>query len=40
VEIGEAVRSLPPAERSEWLRKVISEAAKRELLSETVLTHV
>ena len=33
--IGEAVRSLPPEERSAWLRRVISEAAQRELLNES-----
>ena len=31
MEVGELVRSLPPSKRSEWLRRVISEAAKREL---------
>lgn len=32
VVIGEAVRALPPEERSAWLRRVISEAVERELL--------
>ncbi len=32
VIIGEAVRSLPPEERSAWLRRVISEAVEKELL--------
>ena len=34
MEVGELVRSLPPSKRSEWLRRVISEAAKRELVQE------
>lgn len=34
VEIGEIVRSLPPTERSAWLRRVISDAAKKELLNK------
>ncbi len=34
VEIDAAVRSLP--NRSEWLRRVITEAAQRELLSKEV----
>ena len=35
-EIGEAVRSLPSSERSAWLRRVISEAVKRELIDRPV----
>lgn len=35
VVIGEAVRSLPPEERSAWLRRVISEAAQRELINKS-----
>ncbi len=35
VDIGDAIRSLPPDERSAWLRRVISEAALRELMSKS-----
>lgn len=31
-EILDAVESLPSGERSTWLRKVVSEAVKRELI--------
>lgn len=32
--IEAAVKTLPDKERSEWLRRVITEAAQRELLSQ------
>ncbi len=35
VDIGEVIRSLPPTERSAWLRRVISEAAQKELLNKS-----
>ncbi|MGB7415619.1 MAG: hypothetical protein WA902_15540 [Thermosynechococcaceae cyanobacterium] len=31
-EIETAVKSLPKSNRSEWLRRVITEAAQRELM--------
>ena len=35
VDIGEAIRSsLPPDERASWLRKVITEAVKNELMDQ------
>lgn len=34
-EIDALVRALPVAERSAWLRRVISEAAERELLNKS-----
>jgi hypothetical protein len=34
-DIHDAIRrALPPAQRSAWLRRIISEAAKRELIHE------
>lgn len=33
-DIDAAVRSLPSIKRSEWLRRVISEAATRELMND------
>ncbi len=37
-DIGEIVRSLPNSQRSEWLRRVISEAAKRELVENKLIS--
>jgi hypothetical protein len=33
-EVGEAVKALPKDERPEWLRRVITEAVKRELMKD------
>ncbi|MBD2309518.1 hypothetical protein H6G17_29170 [Chroococcidiopsis sp. FACHB-1243] len=34
-EIDAVIRALPVAERSAWLRRVISEAAEKELLNKS-----
>lgn len=33
VQVSEAIRSIPDKERSVWLRRVITEAAEKELLN-------
>lgn len=33
-EIEDAIFSMPPQERNEWLRKVILEAARKELMDK------
>lgn len=35
VDVEEVLQTLPSAERTAWLRKVIAEAADRELLNKT-----
>ena len=33
IEIEQAIKSLPVTERGKWLRRVVTEAAKRELIN-------